>query len=57
MATNDIDAELEKEVAERIALMEDPSYEFPAALTKADWALIVTIPIVSLILLVIGEFL
>jgi hypothetical protein len=44
-------------VAERIALLERPGYEFPKALTGTDWALIIAIPIASLALLVVGEFL
>lgn len=40
-----------------LALMEEPGYQFPKALNKVDWALIIAIPIVSVALLVIGEFL
>lgn len=57
MAKEDLEEELQKEVEERIALMEDPSYEFPKPITKTDWTFIVAIPIVSLILLIVGEFL
>ncbi|MEE8721468.1 MAG: hypothetical protein SOI38_00550 [Eggerthellaceae bacterium] len=56
-APQDFENELQQQVAERIALMEEPGYEFPAALTRADWRAIVIIPIVSLCLLVAGAFL
>lgn len=54
---DDFERELSAEVAERLALMEDPHYEYPKALGKLDWALITICPIVCLVLLVIGEFL
>lgn len=57
MANEDFEQELQREVAERLALMEDPAYEFPKPLGRVDWALIIAIPIISLCLLVIGEFL
>lgn len=57
MAEENFEEDLEREVGNRIALMEDPSYEFPEAVTKADWAWIVAVPIVCFVLLVIGEFL
>ena len=53
----DFEDELEAEVRERLALMEEPGYEFPDRLGKIDWALITVIPIVCLALLVAGEFL
>ncbi|WP_283170291.1 hypothetical protein [Curtanaerobium respiraculi] len=57
MPDNNFEEELDREVRERLAIMEESGYEFPRALGKVDWALIVACPIVSLILLVIGEFL
>lgn len=57
MGKESFEAELQQEVAERLALMEEPGYEYPRQLGRVDWALIVAIPIVSLCLLVIGEFL
>lgn len=57
MPRDDIEEELQKEVEERIALMEKPGYEFPKTLTKTDWTCIIAIPIVSLALLIVGEFL
>lgn len=54
---DDFERELDAEINERLALMEEPGYQFPKALNKVDWALIVAIPIVSVALLVIGEFL
>ncbi len=57
MDSKSFESELNEEVQERIALMEDPSYEFPAALTKVDWVAIALIPTISIILLVLGEFL
>lgn len=53
----DFDSELESEVHERLALMEEPGYVYPKALGRVDWALIVACPIVSIVLLIIGEFL
>lgn len=55
-ADEDFDRELSAQVAERLALMEDPHYEYPKALGKIDWILITVCPILCLILLVIGEF-
>jgi hypothetical protein len=49
--------DLDREVNERLALMEEPGYEYPETLNKLDWTLIAVIPIVSVALLVIGEFL
>lgn len=57
MANEDFETELQREVAERLALMETPSYEYPRPLGRIDWMFIVAIPIISLCLLVIGEFL
>ncbi len=58
MSQNDgFERELDAEINERLALMEEPGYQFPKALNKVDWALIIAIPIVSVALLVIGEFL
>lgn len=57
MANVDFEEELQREVAERLTLMETPGYEYPKPLGRVDWALIVAIPIISLCLLVIGEFL
>ncbi len=57
MANEDFNAELQREVTERLALMESPGYEYPKALGRVDWALIVAIPIISLCLLIVGEFL
>ena len=54
---DDFERELDAEINERLALMEEPGYQFPKALNKVDWALIIAIPIVSVALLVIGEFL
>ncbi len=56
-STKDFDAELEAQVQERLALMEDPNYEYPKALGRIDWVLITVCPILCLILLIIGEFL
>lgn len=56
-ATKGFDEELDSQVKERLALMEDPDYEFPEPLGKMDWSAIVAIPIVCLILLIVGEFL
>ena len=58
MSQNDnFERQLDAEVNERLALMEEPGYEFPKALNKLDWTLITIIPIASIVLLVIGEFL
>lgn len=59
MATTDeeFDQELSAQVAERLAIMEDPHYEYPKALGRIDWVLITVCPIVCLALLIIGEFL
>lgn len=59
MATADeqFDRELSAQVAERLAIMEDPNYEYPKALGKVDWVLITVCPIVCVGLLVLGEFL
>ena len=54
---DDFERQLDAEVNERLALMEEPGYEFPKALNKLDWMLITAIPIVSVALLAIGEFL
>lgn len=54
---NGFERELDLQVGERIALMEEPGYEFPQALGKADWALIVVVPVVSLCLLALGAVL
>lgn len=54
---DDFERELDAEINERLALMEESGYQFPKALNKVDWALIIAIPIVSVALLVIGEFL
>lgn len=51
------DEELQVEVEERLALMEEPGYEFPATLKRSDWSFIIAIPIVCFILLIVGEFL
>ena len=56
-AAQSFNKELAQEIDERLALMEEPGYEFPKALNRLDWTLIIVIPIVSLILLIIGEFL
>lgn len=53
----DFDEELDVQVRERLALMDDPDYEYPPALAKADWTLIVIVPVVCLLLLIVGEFL
>ena len=37
MATFDFEAELEKEVSARLAVMEEPGYEFPERMKKIDW--------------------
>lgn len=57
MVDKSFEQELQAETAERLALMEEPGYEFPDALRKSDWAFIVACPIVCLILLVVGAFL
>ncbi len=54
---DEFEKELEAEVSERLAIMEDPHYEYPKALGKIDWILITACPIVCLGLLVLGEFL
>lgn len=54
---NGFERELDLQVGERIALMEEPGYEFPQALGKADWAFIVVVPAVSLCLLALGAVL
>lgn len=51
------DQELEREVSARLAIMEDPDYEYPESLGKIDWVLITVCPIVCLGLLILGEFL
>lgn len=56
-ADEDFDRELDAQVAERLAIMEDPGYEYPKALGKLDWFLITVCPIVCLGLLILGEFL
>ncbi|WP_156411860.1 hypothetical protein [Hugonella massiliensis] len=57
MAQESFEQELDREVDERLALMEEPGYQFPAPLGRIDWVLIAVIPAVSLLLLVVGEFL
>lgn len=56
-SSEDFEKELETQVRERLAIMEEPGYEFPKALDRLDWSLIIAIPVVSLVLLVLGEFL
>lgn len=58
MANNaEFEAELQKEIEERLSIMQEPDYVFPEALSKVDWAFIVAIPVISIIALVVGEFL
>lgn len=57
VSDEEFDRELSAQVAERLAIMEDPTYEYPKALGKVDWILITVCPIVCLGLLILGEFL
>lgn len=51
------DEELDAQVKERLSVMEDPDYQFPEPLGKVDWAAIVAVPVICLVLLIVGEFL
>lgn len=54
---DEFEDELNAEVVERLAIMEDPDYEYPATLGRIDWIAITVCPILCFALLVLGEFL
>jgi hypothetical protein len=51
---SDIERELDDEIARRLAIMENPSYEYPPSATRGDWMAIIAIVTVSFCLLVYG---
>ena len=47
---NDFEAELNAEVTKRLALMEEPDYEFPERMSKGNFALAGIIALAALII-------
>ena len=50
----EFEIELDRQVDERIGLMQQEDYVFPRSLSRIDWVLIVAIPVISLVLLAVG---
>lgn len=50
----DIEQQLDSEIAKRLAIMEDPSYEYPARISRRDVIAIVTIIVVCIGMLIYG---
>lgn len=48
---NDFETELNAEVTKRLAMMEEPDYEFPSRMKKADFAIAGVIMAVCLVIL------
>ena len=48
---NDFETELNAEVTKRLAMMEEPGYEFPKRMTKADFAIAGVIMAICLVVL------
>jgi len=44
----DFEAELEAEVSKRLAIMQEPGYEFPTRMKKIDWIVAGVIMVVSI---------
>lgn len=49
-----IEQELDEEVARRLAIMEEPLYEYPPSATRADWIAIIAVVGISFCLLIYG---
>ena len=48
---NDFEKELNAEVTKRLAMMEEPGYEFPKRMTKVDFAIAGVIMAICLVVL------
>ena len=44
----DFEAELEAEVSKRLAIMQEPGYEFPTRMKKIDWIVAGVIMVISI---------
>ena len=47
---SDFETELNAEVTKRLALMEDPSYEFSERMKKADWVVAGVLAVAALVI-------